>query len=408
MGKDAELTHDEIRAILIEKIRAAWPGKLPEELERDIQLSSNAGLRQRLAFAQVAAEMKPHEPKDWEPPEPSPLIPEKERELMRRVLSMRTGNENPLHTYVLARDEGAALYTGPAWVPFNLWQLRDFQGQHPLVNECAAKLIEHPDAASLWTAIAQRYERPDNVAANLPIVCANATADWQTLPKLTPAQYKAQREDLARKAKQLATELERFFLARDPDGQELPGLMDFTQLMDDTELARFDSAIERMAGTIANRARRAAGVRELDWEEYRDNHGGTTPSMARLDAMLIYTLMLKDHDDPDGYRYGGVPTLPDMLRRIADQCIWDADDPPLTRPNAANAERNRFAQATIRYFWSSYHDVSPSIVARIVAIFFAQGITENEVSQMIPKVKLANPPTRMVPLGADAESETSP
>lgn len=407
MGKDAELTHDEIRAILIEKIRAAWPGTLPDSLERDIELASIAGLRQRLAVAEVARDMEPHEPKEWEPPEPSPLIPERERELMRRGLNTRTGNENPIHTYVLARDECARFYSGPPWVPFNLWGLHEYRSQHPLITECAAKLIGHPDAEDLWDTIKQRYERPDNIAAQLPVVCANAIADWRTLPKMTPSEYKSQREDLARKARQLATELDRFFLARDPDGQELPGLMDFTQLMTDEELTRFDTAIVRTTGMIVNRARRAAGARELDMYEYDDSQNGTAVSQARMDARLVYELLLKDHEEPD-YGYGGVPTLPDMLRRIADQCILDSNDPPLSRPNATNTERNRFAHAVIRYFWTSYQDVSPNIVARVVSIFFAQGITENEVSQMIPKVKQATSALRMAPMGAGIDSEISP
>lgn len=318
----------------------------------------------------------------------------------------REVNHATLHTYVLARDEGAGIYNGPAWVPFNLWHWREFQPQHPLVSECAAKLIEHPDAESLWTGIALRYERPDNIAVSLPVICANAMAAWQALPKMTPAQYKAQREGLARKAKQLATELERFFLACDPDREQFTGLLDFTQLMTDQELARFHNSIVYTTVVIANRARRSAGVREWDWDEYNDTHGGTARSLAAMDTALIYALLLQDHDDPDD-QYGGVPTLPVVLRRIADQCTWSADDAPLTRPNAQNTERNRFAQAVIRYFWTSYRDVSPNLVARIVSIFFAQGITENEVSQMIPKIKRASEPIRLVPLGTDDESETS-
>lgn len=407
MAENAELPRDEIRAALIAKIRAAWPGGLPETLERDIQLSSVAGLRQRLAVAEYARDMESHEPKEWEPLEPSPLIPEKECELMRRVLSQRTGYERPPHTYVLARDECAGFYDGPAWVPFNLWSVHEFRPQPALVRECATQLIEHDDAESLWGAIAQRHERPDSIAGNLPGVCANAIADWQTLPKRTPTQHKTQREDLARKAKQLATELECFFLARDPDGHELPGLLDFTQLMTDEELTRLDTTIVRMTGLIVNRARRMVGARELDWDEYNDTQNGTAVSHARSDAHLIYELLLMDHDEPD-YHYGGVPTLPDMLRRIADQCTWDGDDPPLTRPNGANTERNRFAQAVIRYFWTSYRDVSPNIIARIVSVFFRQGITDNEVSQMISVVKRTPSPAGVEPLGPGGESETSP
>jgi hypothetical protein len=84
-----------------------------------------------------------------------------------------------------------------------------------------------------------------------------------------------------------------------------------------------------------------------------------------------------------------------MLRRIGKKFMSDGENAPLSRPNAVNAERNFFARAVIKFFlWAG--DVSPLIVARIVSIFFEQGITENEVSQMISKMR-QSPPLPVAP-----------
>ncbi len=318
------------------------------------------------------------------------------------LLSSTYTSEEP-HTYVLTKDKFGGLYDGPSWVPNNLYHARMYSGNSPLVKECAGKLIDHDDAEGLWAAIANKYERPDNIALKLPDVCAKAIMDWRSIPRETPAQHKAKREDMARKARQLATELERFYVARDPDEHELTGIVDWTQLMDDDELEGLDVEVRRVGATITNRARNYAGLRSLEWEDYnsigdesralgyRDNDIHTP---ARRDAHAIYNLMLMDHYAPFDYPNGGIPTLPDMMRRIANKFDADGDDPPLTRPNAANTERNRFAHVIIRYFLTGYQTVipneaSPNIVARIVSVFFSQGITDNEVSQMIPKVRTA-------------------
>lgn len=398
MTDDQELSREEVRDVLIAKITAAFPQfRDNPELARAVELGSNDDLRKHLAWAELLATVEPVEPREHV--EPLPLKPDEERELMRRVLTQKTGNHLSAHEYVMARDECEGFYDGPAWVPFNLWSLYRYEG-HSTISECAGELINHPDAESLWAAIGQKYERPNNVAGNLPVICANAIADWRAMPRDTPAQHKAKRDDLARKAKQLAIELERFFLARDPDEHELPGLLDFTQLMTDDERERLDVTVRRMTGTIVNRARKSAGLRMLDWDEYnsigddaralgyRDSDLYTP---ARQDAHFIYGLMLRDYTKSYDYPYGGVPTLPDMLRRIGERFIADGDNPPLLRPNAANAERNRFARAVIKYFWMSYGDVSPNIAARIVSVFFPQGIKDDDVSQMIPRVKAAYP-----------------
>lgn len=408
MTDDQKLNREEVREVLVAKITAAFPRYINNpELARAVELGSNDDLRKHLACAELLATVEPVAPREYV--EPAPLTPEEERERSKRVLSICTGAGMPTHRFVMARDQCEGFYDGPAWVPFNLWSLYKYEGQSP-ISDCAGELIHHPDAESLWTAIGEKYERPNNVAGNLPVICANAIADWRAMPRDTPAQHKVKRDDLARKAKQLAIELERFFLARDPDEHELPGLFDFTQLMTDDERERLDVTVRRMTGLIVNRARKDAGVRKLDWDKYnsigddaralgyRDSDLYTP---ARKDANLIYQLMLRDHTAPYDYPYGGVPMLPDMLRRIGGLFTADGDDPPLSRPNAANTERNRFARAVIRYFWTSYGDVSPNIVARIVSVFFPQGIKDDDVSQMIPKVKA------VYPLPVDPETSPS-
>lgn len=321
--------------------------------------------------------------------EPSPLITGRDAALMRRVLSMRAGTALPPHQYTLASSDD--LYSGPDWLPFNLWQLCEFETFGPIVQRCAQKLARHADAKALWHAIAARYARPDFVAGNLPVVCANAMADWQVQPRLTPSQYKASRARLANHARQLATELERFYLARDEDERENPGLLYFTQLQTDDEGMRFDDAQRYIGFAITNRARRDEGLRAIDWDEYHDDQAGTVHSAAERDVRLIRALTFPLDGGEPIIGYCGVPTLPDMLRRIADKFVADGETAPVARPKAPNTQRNRFAYAVVKYFWTSFGDVSPALVARITSVFFAQGITENEISQLARKVKTAHP-----------------
>jgi hypothetical protein len=396
-----------LRGHLIAKIKAACPVALPEWIEAALPLASNDELRRHLAIAEY---MRDTATKDW--PEPSPRFQPAEAELMRRVLMSRTGAELPPHRYVLASDECAGFYRGPAWVPFNLWQQVAYDGRGTLESECARRLIETPGSEALWAAIAKRYPRPDRISTNLAFVCADALERWRLTPRDKPADFKEGRQKLAHRAEQLAKELERFYLPRDADEHEWPGLLDFTQLMTEDERGRFDLAVRIVAFGVVNRARKDAGVRALDWEEYdgiskearalgyqneeRHRHD-YLQSAARWDANAFYDLLLPDHTRPD-LPYGGVPTLPDMLRRIAAKFRDDADVPPLTRPNLANAERNFFTRFLCKYFWKSTGDVSPAIVRDIVSMFYPQGISADDVSQIVAVVR------RDYPLPDDPEN----
>lgn len=409
-ANDPDMSREDIRAALLAKIEAAWPCyKKSQELVRLVNLASNDQLRNHLALAELINDETQRDPKPLM--ELSPRHSEESRDLFARTLSMRW---NPSGEYTLARDECGDWYSGPDWVPFNLLSAAVYEGGSPEEQRCAHTLMTAPRAEQLWSAIALKYARHhvegsgrdarrnnhvDSIAASLPAACAEAKARWRAIPRLTPSEHKKQRDELARRAQQLAQELERFYLPRDPDDYEFPGILDFMALLTHEERDRFDVAVRRVGLLITNRARNEVGAAGMDWAAYNDI-GDEARSLgyqahdlhppARQDAYEIYDLMLPDHTRPD-LPYGGVPTLPDLLRRIAAKFQEDANDPPIKNPNLGNAERNFFARFLCRYFWKSYGNVSPSIVRDIVSMFYKQSITENDVSQMIARIKAAHP-----------------
>lgn len=333
----------------------------------------------------------------------SPLKSSEDREIYDRVANARFGGA---HRYMLARDECGDLYTGPAWAPFNLWHSAEYG--HGAERDCARVLCYGTGAEMLWAEIAARYPEPDSVALSLPTVCADAKARWAAIPRLTPSEFRKHVEKLARQAEQLAVELERFNLPRDPDTYEFPGLLDFTELMTKEEQAQLDHAIRINTYIVANNARNRAGLPPNTWGEYNDigddaralgyqneqpYRPGYIHTPSRTDAHYIYSLMLCDHTRPD-WPYGGVPSLPDMLRRIAGKFAESAMVAPLARPNHPNAERNFFARLVCKYFWQSWAGISPAIVRDVVCMFHPQGIDENEVSQMAAPVKAKFPLAR--------------
>mgnify|MGYP003576457343 CR=1 FL=1 len=317
---------------------------------------------------------------------PSPRFAAAESSAMRRLLMSKN---SPGGGYILAKDE-CSWYTGPAWVPFNVWQAAEYGGNSPLERDCAKRLIESAGAEKLWPDMAERYARHGSITISLSAVCAEALAAWRLMPKDKPKDFVRRRKELARKSEQISKELETFFLHRDADEHEWPGLLDFMQLMSDEERERFDQAIRVAAWSIASRALRDAGQDPPTWGDYNNDREGTIHSDARLDAWEIYPLLLPDHTQPHEL-YGGVPTLPDMMRRISAKFDEDGDEPPLRRPLYKNAERNFFARQVCKYFWQSHADISPSIVASIVSMFYTQGIDEVDVSQIASRVKRSHP-----------------
>ncbi len=387
MGRDRET----VRAALLAKLEATWARyKENPELRRMVDRASNADLRKHLAWAECLSETALESDADTL----SPRYSDDDRRTFGRMRHARWSPHGM--GYSLAANE-CSWYRGPDWVPFNLWQTAEYgQGS---VRDCAEVLCYGTGAEQLWAAIAAKYSRPDGVALSLPMVCAEAKSRWAVTPRDKPSDYREQRETLARHARQLAVELERFFLPRDPDDYEFSGLLDFTELMTVEELACLDHATRLTSHVIGNRALRRAGLRPVAWDEYNDigdkarELGWRDEDLhapAREDAMDIYALMQRDHSRPD-WPYGGIPPLPDMLRRIAGRFAEDGQDAPIARPNLPNAERNFFARAVCKYFWQSRADISPAIVRDVVCMFYSQGMGENEVSQMAARVKAAHP-----------------
>lgn len=322
----------------------------------------------------------------------SPRHSPESRAIFDRFATAKFGGAGSYH---LARDECGKEYAGPDWAPFNLWQLAEYGDGHE--QAYAQTFCYGEGAQALWAAVEARYPHPDFIPYNLPVVCANARAGWAAIPRLTPSEYRKHREKLARNAEQLATELERFYMHR--DDSEFPGIFDFTEVMTQDELDRFHKAIQFTTFHIANRAIARADVPAVGWDEYNDigkrarelgYRTGSVYTAAEEDMKGVYELLQRDHSRPD-WPYGGVPSLPDMMRRIAAKFAEDGEDAPVARPNLANAERNFFARALCKYFWQSYGDISPAIIRDIVCMLYPQGIEENDVSQMAARVKAAFP-----------------
>lgn len=388
MGRD----RDTVRVALLAKLEATWPRyRDSPELRRRVEAASNAELRKHLAWAELMSETALEPDADTL----SPRFSEHERKSFGRIRHAHWSSV--ASAYALARDV-CSWYAGPDWTPFNLWQTAEYGSG--LVASCAKVLSSEAGAETLWASIAAKYPRPDAVALTLPMVCAEAKARWRDIPRMTPSKFRANRERLAKHAEQLALELERFYLPRDPDDCEFAGLWDFAELLTQEELDKLDASIRHTTANIANRALERVGHHHMDWDRYNgtgdESQGsglnGDLPP-ARLDARDVYSLLQRDHVAhwQFDYEYVGVPTLPDMLRRIARKFAEDGQDAPLQRPNRPNAERNFFARAVCKYFWQSHACVSPAIVRDIVCMFYPQGIDENEVSQLAARVKAAHP-----------------
>lgn len=295
------------------------------------------------------------------------------------------GDEPPVdrHGYALAKDECRGFYDGPDWCPFNLWNDWEF-GPHgpnpPLTKECAGKLIFSPGAKELWALIAERYERPDNIALALPMSCAEFLDHWKATPKRTPSEHREFRLELQRRAEQLAVELERFFDRF--DYEDYSGPPNFTLLLSESEQ---DEMLERIQRHNYGVRIRAGETRYRDFHDYIGPSDPSqppsvfNPSRASADTGDLERLLIMD----DEWNPGVVPNLPSLLRRVGAFFAEDAQVPPLQRPNAENAERNYFVRRLIGFFVHSFGNASPAIVARITSMFFPQGITENEVSKQM-------------------------
>jgi hypothetical protein len=411
MEDDKKLSEEEIRAALIAKITAAWPDwQNNDDLSKSIDLASNDDLRKYLALAEVAREIaaglqpvsggisderrqsSASDANDAASPTKSPNSNEQPQYVaIGSVNGKGFSEEDPTHTYVFAIDYDLG-YTGPRWIPFNLFSQAQGYGfgsrnsSIHLSGACARKLIDAAGAESLWAAIGKQYRGkglPDYIAETLPARCAEYLHRWQAIPKLTPGEYREKRESLARRAEQLAKEVDIFYAdAHIEDGEGFS----FMRLLSEEEKSDAYTRIRYHNHVLRNSALKDAGVRGKDWNEYSSDFDPScplsawNPSPAASDAAHTWEII-------DVI----VPALPEMLNRLAMAFRADADKAPLSRPNIANAERNYFTRELCAYFWRECGDASPSIIADIVNIFFAQGISENEVSQIIRKVKSTHP-----------------
>lgn len=278
--------------------------------------------------------------------------------------------------YRLAKDTHVGMsYSGPDWVPHNLWQQYEYEFGAPGANpertrQCAQKLIFNPGAKEIWDLIAGKYDRPDNIASTLADRCAEFLDQWHATPKRTPSEHRESRLELQRRAEQLAIELERFFDRHFHGGDSKPN---FTLLLSEDEQQGMLKRMQAHNHRVRNRALQDAGLTGHRFQEYLES-GQSVEDARDLDWLLL----LEDEAEP-----GIVPDLPDMLRRIGKFFAEDADPAPLQRPNGENAERNYFVRRLVRYFKHEHGSVSPTIVARVTAVFFAEGITDNEVSKQL-------------------------
>jgi len=169
---------------------------------------------------------------------------------------------------------------------------------------------------------------------------------WKLLPKDAPSKVKRNQEAVARKANQLALELERLAARWNHERGDPP--LDFFSLLSEAEQG---AAAQRVAATYGDDARFGT------WELLLGNDRGVP---------------------------GIVPTMPELLRRLGRVFQEDAKAVHLERPSARNAERNHFTRYLIDYFKKSHKEgPSPSIVAGIVSVFFDDGISVSEVQSQL-------------------------
>ncbi len=286
-------------------------------------------------------------------------------------------------------------YEGPDWVPFSLWQATTYSPS----DKFAKKLVFSPGARELWSLIEETYPRPNDVALQLPMRCAETAERWRLISKRTPSKHREQMLRLKANALAIAAEID---ATEASESFETGTKFDFMRLYDDTEKAivyqnvhlhnlrlRNVVLLEEQGKPLGfKRGDVMAPVTRTNLDDYtraaqgHDNPNLSNGSLASIDARDTWELLIGDDERWPGI----VPTVANQMRRLATYFDALSNEPPMQRPSYENAERNFYSRHICGYFHSSYGHVSPSIVARIICILFAQGITENEVSQQIAKL----------------------
>jgi len=278
--------------------------------------------------------------------------------------------------YLLAKDE-VANYSGPDWAPMSLWAYANglWESPQPGTADCARVLLESARAHDLWIALANRYDNPNRWASVIPSKCAEYMEAWRNLPKRTPSQHRDFYEELARRATQLSVEVARVFSEgyEDPEPGD-PELVPVTilTLLSPDEIKR---AQVRMCEYNYQMQKRGASIGLSD-DELRKEYEAS--EWWRIDNQAMFDLWLfGDINGP-----GITPSLPEILNRVGRLLAIQAAEPILSKPFGENAERNYFTRRIVGMFEGEFAPVYPAIVARIVSMFYPQGISEGEVQQL--------------------------
>ena len=312
-------------------------------------------------------------------------------------------------TFLLAKDmytRGG--YTGPDWVPFNLWSIRS--GRFEAIVH---KLIYAAGASELWKAIQNSYEHPNGISIQLPMEISLALDRWKLTNKRKPADHAEHLLRLKANALALANEVDQIEAL---DALDTGEKFDFLKLYSEEERGIVVDNVRRHNLSFRNMIAKEVAGRELgyrpddfigglvakEWKDYNTPEDPEKPespinrSLASYESGPLFELLLGDEDGWPGI----VPNVSATLRRLAAHFDEESLRPPIKRPVFENAERNYFARHLCHYFTQSCGFASPAIVCRVVSMFYPQGITDNEVSQMLKKIRR--------PLGVAGDSETSP
>ncbi len=297
------------------------------------------------------------------------------------------------NTLLLAKDfYDSGDFLGPEWVPFSLWQRHD--------TNTGSVLIDSPGAKELWEAIERTFEFPNDVAISLPMEISHAKELWGLISKRNPAAHRDHYMELKARAESMAREIDRFeALEMYTTGERF----DFMRLYDDDEKEIVYQNVwrhnlrMRNTGAMEVEGRRLGykagdfqgGSFPVSWTEYttlenpQEQASPLNHSLASREAGQLWELLVGDDMEWPGI----VPSVSPLLRRLAGFFEIEANSPALQRPAIENAERNYVTRHLCQYFQASFGIAPPSIISRIICMFYPQGITENEVSQMARRIK---------------------
>jgi len=295
-------------------------------------------------------------------------------------------------TFLLAKDMySKGNYAGPDWAPFALWQRHG--------NHVARVLTDSPGAKELWASIERAFDEPNAVALQLPQEITYAQTQWALTSKRTPKAHSKHCMELKQRAESLAREIDRI---ESFEMNETGEQFDFMRLLGEDEKDRVRRAVwqhnlyVRNTGALEVEGRELGykvgdisgtwGLKPVGLDEYTAPDDPDEPdswSPARREACITWNLLTGDPDDCPGI----VPKIGDMLRLLARYFENETKVAALQRPAYPNAERNFVARHLCKCFHESFGKAPPAIIGAIVGMFYPQGITDNEVSQMSRKFK---------------------